>query len=203
MRRPSSLPPQPVPGVQRGFSLMIVLIILTVVSMLGLAGIGIATMSERGARNDRDQQIAWQAAEAALIDAEQDLYGPGASTRRALFGATPDLDAFVPGCGTTSTNRGLCSGVAAGLPAWMTVDFSDDSDTAPTAAFGQFTARTFQAGGPGVQPEKPPRYVIEVMRDPGDRDVTTIHPHYIYRVTAMGFGPRADIQAVVQMLYRI
>jgi Tfp pilus assembly protein PilX len=25
----------------------------------------------------------------------------------------------------------------------------------------------------------------------------------LYRVTAMGFGPRADIQAVLQMLYRI
>jgi type IV pilus assembly protein PilX len=71
------------------------------------------------------------------------------------------------------------------------------------AAFGQFTARTFQAGGPGVQPEKPPRYVIEVMRDPSDRDLATRRPRYIYRITAMGFGPRADIQAVVQMLYRI
>jgi type IV pilus assembly protein PilX len=195
--------PRPGPGAQRGFSLMIVLIILTVVSMLGLAGIRIAAMSERGARNDRDQQIAWQAAEAALMDAEQDLYGPGASARRALFGATPDLGAFVEGCGTSGNSRGLCSLVAGGKPAWMTVDFSDESDTAPTTAFGQFTARTFQAGGPGVQPEKPPRYVIEVMRDPGDRDVATTQPRYIYRVTAMGFGPRADIQAVVQMLYRI
>ncbi|NML87021.1 MAG: pilus assembly protein, partial [Polaromonas sp.] len=25
---------------------------------------------------------------------------------------------------------------------------------------------------------------------------------YVYRVTAMGFGPRVDIQAVLQMIYR-
>ncbi|MBC7719609.1 MAG: hypothetical protein H7Z77_07440, partial [Chitinophagaceae bacterium] len=49
---------------QQGASLIMVLIVLTVVSLLGVAGIQISMMSERGARNDRDQQIAWQAAEA-------------------------------------------------------------------------------------------------------------------------------------------
>lgn len=184
---------------QRGASLMMVMIILVVVSLLGVAGIQIASMAERGARNDRDEQVAWQSAEVALVDAEFDLYGPVPSTRRALFGATPNLAQFRNGCGNAADAIGLCSMVATGKPAWMTVDFT----SANAAAFGQFTGRAFAAGGAGVNPAAKPRYVIEPIRDPGDRDLGSTSPKYIYRVTAMGFGPRADIQAVLQMLYRI
>ena len=37
---------------QRGVSLVIVMIVLTIVSLLGVAGIQISTLSERGARNE-------------------------------------------------------------------------------------------------------------------------------------------------------
>jgi type IV pilus assembly protein PilX len=189
---------------QRGASLAMVLIVMTVVSLLGVAGIQIAAMSERGARNDRDQQLAWQSAEAALMDAEFDIFGPVvSSTRRSLFGPHPDLTAFAPGCGTSTTNAGLCALVTSGKPAWMTVDFTATGSAAPTTAFGTYTARSFQAGGAGVQPAKAPRYVVEAIRDPNDRDLSSTDPKFIYRVTAMGFGPRADIQAVLQMYYRI
>ena len=67
---------------QKGASLIMVMIILTIVSMIGIAGVQISMMSERGARNDRDYQLAWQSAEAGLMDAENDLFGPGASSRR-------------------------------------------------------------------------------------------------------------------------
>lgn len=72
----------------RGVSLIVVLLILVVVSILGVSGIQVAMMGERGTRNDRDQQIAWQAAEAALMDAEFDIEGlPASSTskRNAIF----------------------------------------------------------------------------------------------------------------------
>ena len=52
---------------EAGASLIMVMLILVVVSLLGVGGAQIALMSERGARNDRDQLVAWQAAEAALI----------------------------------------------------------------------------------------------------------------------------------------
>ena len=58
---------------QNGASLIMVMMILIVVSLLGVSGAQIGLMSERGARNDRDIQMAWQAAEAALIDAEFDM----------------------------------------------------------------------------------------------------------------------------------
>ena len=41
-----------------GASLIVVMLILVVVSILGVSGIQVAMMGERGTRNDRDQQVA-------------------------------------------------------------------------------------------------------------------------------------------------
>jgi type IV pilus assembly protein PilX len=185
---------------QRGSSLLIVMVVLIIVSLLGLAGIQVSMMAERSSRNDRDQQIAWQSAEAALIDAEFDLFGPVPSSRRTVFGPSPDMSKFEPDCGGASSSTGLCALVSTGKPAWLTVDLAAGSRA---AEFGQFTGRDFAAGGPGIKPAAKPRYVMEPIRDPADRDLGSSSPKYIYRVTAMGFGPRPDIQAVVQMIYRL
>jgi type IV pilus assembly protein PilX len=197
---------------QRGVSLIIVLLILVVVSVLGVGGAQIAMMAERGSRNDRDMQVAWQSAEAALMDAEFDIHGPNTATasRRAVFKDMRDANLFDAGCGTSGNRKGLCALVETGKPAWLTVDFTVDTATARTTALGTFTGRGFAsvvAGGQalGVQPAKTPRYIIEPIADVLERDLGTgtgKPPSYVYRVTAMGFGPRADIQAMTQMLYR-
>lgn len=182
---------------QTGASLIIVMLILVIVSLLGVSGVQIAIMSERGARNDRDQQMAWQAAEAALIDAEVDMIDATA-TRNTLFDGKTQSP-FIPGCGSSNTSIGLCDLVLTGNPAWLTVNFTTIDASAQTTPFGLFSSRTFAAGGVGIQPAKAPRYVIELVPDPvGDKS----DPSFLYRVTAMGFGPRDDIQAVLQMLYR-
>ena len=196
---------------QRGASLIMVMIVLTIVSMIGIAGIQVSMMSERSARNDRDYQVAWQSAEAGLMDAENDIFGPGASSRRGVFGPTTNKSAFVAGCGTktSGTSKGLCALAltVTDKPAWVTADFDLSGNTANTTEYGDFTGRTFAAGGPGIQPARRPRYVIEAIEDNAgvgstSRNLASENPKYVFRVTAMGFGPRADIQAVVQMIYR-
>lgn len=182
---------------QAGASLIVVLLILVIVSILGVGGAQIASMGERGARNDRDLQIAWQASEAALMDAEFDIHGPGTSTRKAIFDSGKNIAAFIPACAGTGTSKGLCALAETGKPAWLSVDFTDATKV---TSFGDFTARSFAAGTAGPQPYHKPRYVIEPIRDPGNRDLSELS--YIYRVTAMGFGPREDIQAVTQIIYR-
>jgi len=197
----------PVPRQQAGASLIMVMIILTVVSMVGIAGVQISTMSERGARNDRDYQIALQSAEAGLIDAEIDLNGPGTSTRRSVFTSQNVASSFVAGCGTSGNSQGLCSESASGKAAWLLPDFTLTGTSAPTTEYGTFTGQTFQAGPSGFQPSKKPRYVIEAIADSfgagsGNRDLEDQSQTFVFRVTSMGFGPRDDIQAVVQMVYR-
>ena len=192
---------------QRGVSLIIVMIVLTVVSLLGIAGIQISSLAEKSARNDRDLQIAVQAAEAALLDAEIDIIGPAASGRRSVF---IDDTAFVEGCGNSGNSRGLCllRETAGVKPAWLTVDFTATGSSASTTEFGTFTRRNFAVGTAGVQPVKKPRYVIEPMsarvgplqgRSLGDKPPSQ---NKFYRITAMGFGPRQEIQAVLQAVIR-
>lgn len=207
----SSLHSSPPPfrtGVKKhsyGASLIVVMLILVIVSILGVSGIQIAMMGERATRNDRDQQVAWQAAEAALIDAEFDIEGLPAAfadKRNIVFKSKEtDIAKFIPDCGDSGPSKGLCALNAAGKPAWLTVDFTTTATNAPTTAFGTFTGRTFPSGSAGIQPVRPPRYIIEPIPDPNEAN-TKAQPRYVYRVTAMGFGPSVDTQAVVQMIYR-
>jgi type IV pilus assembly protein PilX len=185
---------------ERGMSLVIVLLILIVVSLLGVGGAQISMMGERSTRNDRDHQLAWQSAEAALVDAELDidLRNVNSSTRNVF---TPNNEAdFVVGCGTTGVSRGLCQPATTGKPVWLTANLK----AAPSVEFGTFTSRAFDAGAAGLKPYRKPRYVIEVLPDPevfGSRAYQA-EKRFVYRATAMGFGPREDIEAVVQMVIR-
>ena len=199
--------PRPLPARyrhQRGVSLIVVLLLLTVASVLGVGGAQIAMMAERSARNDRDAQVAWQAAEAALLDAEYDIGAtPATGNRGDVLNNPTNINLFVTGCGKSSDNLksiGLCTLVDTGKPAWLTVDFTVTGSDARTTQFGTYTKRSFAAGAAGVQPSKAPRYVIEAIPDSGNRDLSSVK--YIFRVTAMGFGPRADIQAMTQSIYR-
>lgn len=196
--------PSPV-QLQSGVSLIVVMILLVIVSILGIGAAQLSMMGERSSRNERDTQIAWQGAEAALMDAEFDMRGPGTSTRMGVF-TQNDSSAFVLGsCGGSNSNNsvGLCDpSSVTGKPLWLSTDLAADSPAA--ALYGTFTSRAFTAGADGLQPAKKPRYMIEVLPDQNAfGDASGLAPKkFVYRVTAMGFGPRADIQAVTQMLFR-
>lgn len=198
---------------QRGLSLIIVMLILIVVSVLGVGGIQISMMGERGTRNERDMQIAWQGAEAGLIDAEFDIEGLPATApnkRNTIFKrGDVDLAKFIDNCGDSGQSVGLCALKETGKPAWLTVDFTDSGTGAKSVQLGTYTGRDFPSGVKGTQPAKPPRYVIEPILDRyGVRSYRTTDPtagsgpSYVYRVTSMGFGPNGETQGVVQMIYR-
>lgn len=132
---------------ERGASLIVVMLLLVIVSILGISGVQISMMAERGTRNDRDTQIAWQSTEAALMDAEFDILGQPTSSstkRNSIFkrGST-DIAKFVQDCGTSGNTIGLCALNATGKPAWLAVDFTITANNAPTTVFGKYTGRTF------------------------------------------------------------
>lgn len=188
---------------QSGIALIFVMLILVVVSILGIGGAQLAMMGERGARNERDMQIARQSAEAALVDAEFDMRGPGTAPRATQFATKSN---FLGGCGTSGVQQGLCEQVTADgtKPIWLTVDFTDNTATAPTTYIGQQTGKVMLVGQ-GIQPKLRPRYIVEWLPDPSaglDKGLKKPKNQVLYRVTAMGFGPRADIQTVLQMVFR-
>lgn len=192
---------------QRGVTLVIVLMLLVIVTLLGVGAARIALQGERQTRNERDYQIAWQAAEAALMDAQFDIRGPnsGSAERVALF--TPENTSnFVPGCNTSADFRGMCA-PSEGKPVWAQVDFLNEGNNAPTVAYGTFTGRAFDSGATGVKPARVPRYMIEVVRDltpmgSAASNTGSKAAPIMYRITAMGFGPREDVQVVLQIAFK-
>lgn len=197
----------PTNNTQRGSSLVVVLIMLSVIFAIGIISAKVSLFSERSSRNDRDRQVAFQSAEATLLDAELDIFGPNtASNKRVcVFDSTKPAE-FVEGCGT-GTKTGMCLSTATPSEAWKTVKalYSSESGTGTTnqtVQYGQFTGQSLPVGaGLAV---KAGRYTIEAVRYLGTGDavdaVGSSTPEYAFVVTAMGFGQRAETQVILQSL---
>lgn len=195
---------------QQGFSLIVVLLILVVATVLGVGAAQVSLVNERGARNDRDTEVAFQAAEAALADAETDVLGPNHDPhqRLCLF-SHEDVTAFVAGCGGAGTHQGLCAPAEPGTdPAWMTADLS--AEGGQSVAYGSFTGQTYFSGDAatgahaGALPVRAPRYIVEAIRSRGGWQANALQSasaqsiSYIFRVTAIGYGMREETQVVLQ-----
>ena len=208
-------------GREGGFSLIVALMMLIVIIILGISGSQMAINEERGSRADRDRQIAFQAAEAAIKDAEFEIYGSGSpactvpgqnTTSRMRLGTLTCFNqtnrlGYVQHCSQTPT-IGLCLYDEAN-PAYLDsqVDFLKDANgtnsTPRTVPYGLYTNQTFasQATFPNSAISKyPPRYIIEQV--PKN---TAIDPSsggtgagWMFRITAMGFGANPNAQVVLQ-----
>lgn len=195
---------------QRGVTLVVVLLILVVVTILGIGGAQIALLGERATRYDRDYLVASQAAEAALMDAEFDIRGPNSAAsdvQRVNKFSRENYGLFVDGCSSDTATRGLCLPVDPAVKqVWATVDFLDDEDaTAKSVKFGTFTGREYDAGTAGIKPELAPRYIIELIEDDekgSNAGAQSTLQKKMYRITSIGFGPRKEVQVVMQIAFR-
>jgi type IV pilus assembly protein PilX len=169
-----------------------VLLVLVLVELLGVAAIQIALLGERSARSHRDTELALQAAQAALADAELDM----TRFRAHLFDGV-HTNGFAQGCASASEFKGMCAPSDGSKPAWLDVDLEDADG--PSVAYGEHTRRSFAQGTAGVQPVRAPRYIIEWLPDTSGTPGSAV----VYRVTAIGFGSRTEVQVVLQMLYRM
>lgn len=185
-----------------GAALLTALFVLVAVLIIGVSAAQAALNAEKSARNERDRHIAFQSAEAGLLDAERDIEGgadPG-SARAALFAGGSALG-FAEGCGRGqgNANLGLCAYVPV-APAWQAAELAD-ADGAATTPYGKFTGAVLPIGG-GALPARAPRYVIELMPLVRAGDDAGQRADKLYRITAIGFGVRANTQVVLQEFYR-
>jgi type IV pilus assembly protein PilX len=202
------------PHRERGASLIVSLVLLIAVLMLGISAAYIALQGERATRNERDRQIAFQAAEAALMDAELDIQNAsGAQSRSDLFSKNSRIG--FPGDDEEACHAGddqylgLCKPAVAGaIPTWVTVDFTATGSKARSVPFGKFTGQSFQTAK-GALPERVPRYIIELMTYNNSGAAADIGNGagesgrtYFYRVTAIGYGAHDTTQVVLQTFYR-
>jgi type IV pilus assembly protein PilX len=200
--------PRCAPGARRrGATLVYVLCLLVIILLLGISAAQMALQGERAARGERDRQIAFQAAEEALVDAQNDIEGlPGAPGRSGLF-APGSAAGFADGCGEGGA-LGLCLPATPEAPAlWLSTDLDGDEEGSRTVPYGQFTGAVMQTGQ-GFLPSRRPRYLIELLpfHPPGAQATAVAGglatESYIYRITAIGFGAQESTQVVLQSYYR-
>jgi type IV pilus assembly protein PilX len=182
---------------------------LVIVLMLGISAAETALQGAKSARSERDRQLAFQSAEAALVDAELDIQGLPDSVlpRSDRFSANGfnglDLDEDA-GCGMDDDNAswGVCLPAPPGkLPVWRGVDFTDESGRG-AVPYGRFTEKQFPAQGGGM-PARLPGYIAEVRRYTGAGESAEAGDEsYFYRVTAVGTGMQGTTQVALQGFYR-
>ena len=157
---------------QRGVTVVVCLVMMLLVMLLGASAARLGLQGEQSVRGERDREIALQAAEDALADAERAIQN-----------------------GSAVVAQGAC----AADPAWQRADLGGDDGGACTMAYGEATGATMKTGA-GFLPFKKPRYLIESLEchEPG---ADAAAPQSCYRVTAIGFGPRPGVEVVLQSVF--
>jgi len=187
---------------ERGAALIVAMLFLVILAMLGIASISGTTQEEKMAGNSRNMNIALQAAEAAMRDAEQDLLYTGASTspQRKL-----DVTSFATVCpnnSATTTLVGLCSQQQTTPPcsnatngSAPTTNLDPTLNPLRSAFYGQFT----NGGAAPLQGvSQQPRYMIELLcatpPTAGNR---------WFRITAIGYGQNPNTSVILQSVYEM
>jgi type IV pilus assembly protein PilX len=203
---------------QEGVSLVVSMIFILILAFLGLAAMRNSTLQERMANNMRDRNIALQAAELALRDAERDLASyksdgvtfcqagttgcrplgerPVASNLRGKFWAyTPTMRLYW----TDTCNHGQCFDiVGATKPVWdsSVADWTEaqTGNTLKTVKYGTYTGAT-----PITSVLTQPRYIIEAFTvavdDPYGVKGST---HMTFRITARAVGQNPNTVVILQ-----
>jgi type IV pilus assembly protein PilX len=205
-----------------GAALIVSLLILAVVTVLGTAAWQIGSQEERMVGHQRERNIAFEAAEAALRDGERDLLcstaGAGCSSRTtSINGETGFGDAGVEG---TCSADGLClpqRGQRPDFTSTVAIAALRATVSPRSVAYGSYTrvagaTQTFK-GPSGSDLPRQPRYVIEVMCYYGGgqgmtSSFTASCPNPIYRLTAIGWGLRRGTvgeptEVVLQSFYSL
>lgn len=189
--RPSRRRPCRHGAATRGFSLLTVLLMMAVLAFLALGALNVSVIQERMAGNLRDRNLALQAAEAALRDAEADI----------------EANLSADSAFATTCSNGLCvpasmaaSGAVSTLR-WKTVDWS--AAGGQSRAYGSATGATAL---PDVAAQ--PRYLVELLPVLPPAAGTSANLGsglddnvQAFRITARGVGLRSSTIVILQSTY--
>lgn len=198
---------------QQGATLAIVLIFLVLVTLVGVTALTTTTLEERMAGNLKDRNLALQAAEAGLRDAKLDISGGKvvvtATPRSPIISGATDFGnaaRVFPSCSAAAAGTataGLClsphqahsnaagESLSARDNTWI---LGQSFTAAPSIEYGTYT------GAPALSNVAlQPRYLIEAISVPPEGKVG---PVYWYRITARGYGARAETNVTLQEVIR-
>lgn len=210
---------------ERGLSLPVVMVIVLMTMLLAIGSARVTLFHELLIRNDADYQRAFEAAEAALLDAEMDIRGLGADGRGAAAVHFPSdtseladmlalLDALPTGC-----RSGICRKRSGAQDFWndperLALMLADDT----AARYGQYTGAMAGASAhPLFAGQDSPRawYWVEVLPYAGGQvallagyegsaHMAAHAPDpqrpWIYRITALARGRKKGTEVVLQSI---
>lgn len=174
---------------QKGAVLIVSLLLLLVTTMLGITSMSTTVMEEKMAGNSRQKQLAFQAAEAGLRQAETWL-NTNITTVTAfetLFNAGGTAELYWE----RQPNPGLAS---------KPVAFDIYNPNAWLIGNSIQTTQVLQSGQPN------PRYIIEYMGRIGEAPLDVLVPddrRFAFRVTALGEGTDGITSYVTRSTFRI
>jgi type IV pilus assembly protein PilX len=189
---------------QSGVVLVVSLIMLLLLTLIALSGSQSTSLEEKMAGNMRDRNLAFQAAEAALRDAESDINNVRGNALKRISGVTD----FTSSCGAANgfstaadSDDGLCyaypgsfAGSNSNPPTWPTEALMS---APPSVSYGTFTGAAAITGIPAAQQ---PRYIIEGLNGMGRECNFLIHKP-CYRVTVRAQGANPNTVVWLQTIY--
>ena len=167
------------PSKQQGVVLVTGVIFLVILTIIVVSVMRNATLEERMASNARNRQLALQAAEAVLRDAETTLF------QSAPFNPF-NLASFTAAC----TNGFCAKPVAGATPRWTSVNWGNTSITRT------FATSSSQLAGVNSQP----RYIVEYMGSEGGQ-AQRMCPKILYRISVRGEARDSSV-FLTQSTYR-
>lgn len=213
--------PNRLAGPARGLALVSVLVLTTGLLLLAAVTLRMSAGSERMAGIDLDRALAFQAAEATLRDAQQDIMridangAPCAGSNCRPASDTPNKDSGFSELSYIGTCRqGMCYLGAGSVPPssanesgsaylapdfvqpWNRTDPGEDDPDRPYALYGEFTGADWDTLKSTTGASMRPRYWVEVILYGPAQD------RLIYRITVQASGRHADTRAMLQEVYQ-
>ncbi len=169
-----------------GFSMVAALVALLALVFIGASSVRNSVMQERMAGNSKDMNLAFQAGESALRDAEMDI-----SKNITL------LSAFTADCAA-----GLCTGISI-------LNSVNWSNSKTTRTYGQYTHSKSTPVPPLPVVSAQPIYIIEklppINQLPGESVALGMPSKLkgqVYRITVYATGARKTTRVMLQSIYR-
>ena len=190
------------PPREQGAVLAIGLIILVIMTLLGVTAMTTTSLENKMAGNLKDWNLALQAAEAGLRDAETDI---------VTTGRVSGLTNAVAGCfavvsGTPDERDGQCQSAAGDTTnIWQTINWADGAPSQNYVKYGSKTLLTQPAYTAAQGYATLPRYILQPISDKGkpgnplngfesNKTKTT-------RIIAVGYGGSTQASVMLQSTY--
>jgi len=175
---------------QSGVALIISLVMLLLLTMITVTALQVTSLEEKMAGNMQEQNVAFQAAESALREAEG-LIAFDEPTIDWDGDGTPDVNPFRPLRLSNGPFQNASDPVCANGLCGESADIA--------SAYSTDTTRTAATGIGGISRE--PEYIIELLFTEPSTDASRIYA--TFRITALAWGGDPNSQIELQSTYRL